>query len=516
MSVKLKKEHMRLSQVICSRDCQTTTECDIIVPDVKPDVLKVLRVSSESVITQKNIQNDKVYVQGIIRIDILYIPDGDVMGNVKSISTTQDFSHYIDAMGSKPEMNLVAEVFCDIPEYTLVNSRKLSIRNKLTFNIKVTSVSEVHIATGIDGDEPIRMNTRPLRFSNSCNCAERDIIIRERLDVPSGKADLGEILKFSAKPIPGELRLLDNKAVVKGEVKLCTLYCGNDEGSSMQCMEHTIPFTEILEIDGITENMSGEIDYCVKDVYCEINRDADGDKRVLGTEVTLTACVRTAELIECEAICDAYGLSHELHIERTQCSMEQLIETAQTQISQKERICVPDYLPELYQVCDCSAVPTIERITAENGTACVSGYITCHLLYMTQDSDTPISGFSHILPFSHNFSIPGLTENSICDAKADLEHMSYTISGPRDIEVRITTALHIKAVALGNCDLISEIEYDEKPLPKAASMVVYFVNKGDTLWDIAKRYRTTPEAITEINGPEKDCIKPGNRIFIFR
>ncbi len=517
MSVKLKREHMQLSQVICSRDHQTTTEYDIIVPDIKPDVLKVLRVNSEAVITQKNIQNDKVYLQGIIRIDILYIPDGNVIGNVKSISVVQDFSHSIDAVGSKPGMKLLAEVVCDIPEHTLVNSRKLSIRNKLNFSIKVTSVSEMDIATDVDADEPIRLSTKPIKISNVCCDAERDIIIRERLDVPAGKADLGEILRFSAIPIPGELRFVDNKAVVKGEIRLCTLYCGNDEDSPVQCMEHIVPFTEILEIDGLTENMSGEIDYSVKDLYCEISRDADGDKRVLGAEITLCACVRATETIECNAICDAYGLTHEIQMERSQCHLEQLIESASTQVSQKERVSVPDYLPELHQVCDCSAVPVIENILAENGSVCVSGYITCDLLYVTSDRETPISGFSHVLPFTHTFNIPGVTENSICEAKADTEHLSYIISGPRDIEIRAITALHIKAVNPGSCELISEINYDDDAiLPKGASMVVYFVNADDTLWDIAKRFRTTPEEIIEINGPEKDCLKPGNRIYIFR
>ncbi len=517
MSVKLKKEHLSLSEVVCSRYCQTTVDCDIIVPDIKPDVLKVLRTSGEAVITQKNIQADKVYLQGVIRLDILYIPDGSSLGSVKSISCTQDFSHTVDAKGAKPGMSLVAEAECEGTEFTLVNSRKLNIRSKLGLNIKVSCASEIQIATEIEGEAKVQTDSRHLRICNCCCETERDIMVRERLDVPSGKPDLGEILKLSARPVPGELRLLDNKVIVKGELKVCTLYCGGDEESTVQCMEHSLPFTEILEVDGVTEAMSAEADYCIKDIYGEICRDADGDKRVLSVEITLTACIRATEIIECDAICDAYGLDSELILEKNPCTVEQLIETSRTQLTQKESVCVPDYLPDIHQVCDCTGTPNIESISAQEDCVTVSGYLSCNILYMTADRDTPISGFSHVLPFSHTFEIPGVTESTICDAKADLEHMAYTISSPRDLELRSIILLNLKAMSPGSCQLVSEITYNtEAAPPQLPQMVVYFVQKGDTLWSIAKHYRITPDEILAANGSEKEFLKPGNKIYIFR
>ena len=517
MSVKLKKEHLHLSRIICSRYCQTTAECDVIVPDVKPDVLKVLRVSSDAFITQKTLQTDKVFIQGIIRLNILYIPDGSVLGSVKSINCTQDFNHTIDVKGVKQGMNLTAEVECDTPEFTLVNSRKLNIRNKIGMNIKVTAAADVDIATAIDGNENVQTNLQHLKICNSCCDAEQDITIRERLEVPAGKPDIGEVLKISVKPVPAEIKLLDGKAIVKGELKVCTMYCDNAEDSSVQCMEHAIPFTEILEVDGVAENMSGEIDYIIKDICHEISRDGDGDKRVLNVEITVAACLKATEIVECDAICDAYGLKCELAIETDECFMEQLIETAHTTISQRESICVPDYLPDIYQVCDCSGVPSIENVTIEKGTVIVSGFTTCNPVYLTGDKDVPLSGFSHVLPFSHTFEIADVTDKSICDAKAELEHLSYTISGSRDIEIRSVIALSVKAVNSDSCKYVSSIDYDnEAPAPCVPSMVVYFVQPGDTLWNIAKRYRTTPDAIMEVNGNENECIKPGNRIYIFR
>ncbi len=516
MSVKLKKEHIKISGVLHSGYCHTTAENDIIVPDINPDVLKVLRVSNDVVITQQNIQADKVYIQGVIRINILYVPDGDVIGNVKSISTTHDFSHLADVRGAKPGMDLYAEAECEMPEYTLINSRKLNVRSKIGMEIKVTQPSEIDIATDIDGEEAIQTKTSRIKICSSCADAIRDIIIRDRLEVPSGKPDLGELLKFSATPHSTELRIIDGKAVVKGELKICVLYGGNDEDCSIQFMEHTLPFTEILEIDGLAEGMEGEIDYFVKDLYCEILRDSDGDKRILGVELTLCAHVKATESIELDTIIDAYGLENEIIINRSTYNLEQVIENTFAQCPLKERISVPDYLPELQQICDCSAVPAIENVTVDDGKVTVNGTVCCNVLYISPTEDLPVAHFSHIMPFTHSFDVPGIHKNSVCDAKCGIEHLSYNMSGSRELELRIVVSIGLKAVNPDCTEMVDSIEWDTDAVPrKIPSMVIYFVQENDTLWDIAKRYKTTPDKIIANNGDnEKDVMKVGKQLYI--
>ena len=46
-------------------------------------------------------------------------------------------------------------------------------------------------------------------------------------------------------------------------------------------------------------------------------------------------------------------------------------------------------------------------------------------------------------------------------------------------------------------------------------MVIYFVKPGDTLWKIAKRYRSTVEDIARVNNIENpDRISVGQQLFI--
>ena len=49
---------------------QAYTEADIIVPDIKPDIAKVLQVDANAVVTSKECQTDKI-VASKVSINIL-------------------------------------------------------------------------------------------------------------------------------------------------------------------------------------------------------------------------------------------------------------------------------------------------------------------------------------------------------------------------------------------------------------------------------------------------------------
>jgi len=85
-----------------------------------------------------------------------------------------------------------------------------------------------------------------------------------------------------------------------------------------------------------------------------------------------------------------------------------------------------------------------------------------------------------------------------------------------DIKVDLTfTAISSKDSRLSIIDEIQEAE-ESRSLCKY-SMVIYFAKPGDTLWSIAKRFGSTVDAISRVNGIEnKDILQVGRQLFIPR
>ena len=65
--------------------------------------------------------------------------------------------------------------------------------------------------------------------------------------------------------------------------------------------------------------------------------------------------------------------------------------------------------------------------------------------------------------------------------------------------------------------LISELEIDEEAPKKTdnrASLTIYYADRGERIWDIAKKYNTSVIAVLEENGLENDEVEDRGMLLI--
>lgn len=103
-----------------------------------------------------------------------------------------------------------------------------------------------------------------------------------------------------------------------------------------------------------------------------------------------------------------------------------------------------------------------------------------------------------------------------CDATIDVANMSYNITMTGEIEVRVTVSLEAKAIKKSELSLITNAYVDEDaPLDLCHGIVIYFVQPGDTLWKIAKRYQVPMALIRDVNRLEdENRLMVGQRLLI--
>ena len=63
--------------------------------------------------------------------------------------------------------------------------------------------------------------------------------------------------------------------------------------------------------------------------------------------------------------------------------------------------------------------------------------------------------------------------------------------------------------------IIEDLNIEELQEEKSYSMIIYFVKQGDTLWKIAKKFKSTVEDIACVNNIEDvNKIRIGEQLFI--
>ncbi len=518
MSVNLHKEPVKINEILCSKYEQISAAGDVIVPDINPDVLKVLRITPCVSVTEKSIKDGRAYVKGVIKLNILYVPESKELGKIKAINTSLEFSHVTEAKGIKPSASISAEAECENVSLDLINSRKLSVKCTVGINVKISEATETLIATKAEEDSGLEIKSSNLKLLNTVCDSDKEFSVSERLSLPDGKPPIAEILKIGASAVGTELKPAEGKAAVRGDLKLSVLYNSEETDGeyNIEFFECTLPFTEVFDVIGLKECMECEADYHIKDVWYEISGGESDENTSLNVSLTIGAVIKGTEVCEAEVIEDAYSTEKNIVPTKKAYELERLIDSNYIQLPRKEMLEIPDYLPEIKKVCDITAIPSVTDISISEGTLTVKGIISVNVLYLTPAPDSPISGFDKVIEFTHSFDLSKSCEDSVCEAKVTTEHLSYTLSGARNLELRIISALSVKCMSPEKTEVIDEIEDSDEPLFALPSVIIYFVQPGDTLWNIAKRYHTSWEKIAADNDISGELIKIGQKLLIFR
>ena len=112
-------------------------------------------------------------------------------------------------------------------------------------------------------------------------------------------------------------------------------------------------------------------------------------------------------------------------------------------------------------------------------------------------------------------------ENVSSDTKITVDvsnnGINLTQSGRNvEIDMNILAKCYIENIA--SINIIDTIEADKLDLGNMESLNIYIVKEGDTLWNIAKKYKTSIEKLLKAN-PEitdPDNIVEGQKIFVIR
>ncbi len=517
MSLELIREAVRVSQAMGEDTTQTIIENDIIVPDVKPDIARILLLDGDAFVNGAEVVHDKILINGTIRYKILYISD-DPEQPLKSINSNSGFQYAMGIPDARQGMSCKAGCEIEHMEYEILNSRKVNIKTILNVNGKVENRIDQNIVSDFDGAEGIQVLRSTSSINSFIGTSEVTAAIRETMEVPAGKPTIREILRNDIKITGKDYKLADGKIIAKGELNVSTLYIGDDENRSIQFMEHEIPFTQFVEQNGVDESSFCELDYVVADSTFEAEEDNDGELRFLRGEIELKILADSFGKKDIEIIEDAYSPNFRLALEKEPIKMEESVADNKGQIIVKDNIAIQDDSPDISEIFNVMYKPSISDCVITDDKIDISGVLGSNVLYLANDNEQPVYCCQQDIPFKYGMEIKGAKPDMGCDLLMNIEHCSYSMVSVKEVEVRVVLAISarvVKQVAIPTITKAVEQPQDDKRLTSQPSITIYFAQAGDNLWKIAKKYYTTIDELKKINAlGDTNLLNPGEQIII--
>jgi hypothetical protein len=516
--VDLIKKNIHMNKLKCKSTLQLTLDDDFNVPDVKPDIDHIITRQGEVKITEIKAMNGKLLVKGALKFNVLYLSEGDrkpIQNITGEIPFDEVINMDISCMDDEPIVKWELE---DLTT-GLINSRKLSAKAIIRLYVAIEELYDEETAVMVEGSDDVQYINKKIEVTNIAINKKDTYRIKDEVLLPGNKGNISNLLFTDIGLSNVEVRLLDDKFTIKGELPVFVLYANEDEENPIEYYETEIPFSGTIDCNGCTEDMIEDITIGIASKSLEVKPDQDGEERALDIEVILDLDIKVYETCEPEILCDIYSPLKEITPIVRNADYENLVIKNNSKYRVTDHIKVPESQARILQICHASGEIQIDDVNAQETELQVDGVIGVDILYISEDDHNPLNSLKGVIPFTQVIELKGMKPGSNYEVKPNIDQLSVMMLDSEEIEVKATINLNTIVFDVITEPIITDLvvaPLDIERLQAMPGIIGYIVKKNDSLWNIAKKYYTTVDNIMVLNELEDDKISEGDKLIIMK
>lgn len=515
--MELLKNHMHVLKREKETTSQFTMEEDFNVPDQKTDVGRLIQYDGKIKIEEVKISDARVHITGMLIFQVLYAIDREP-GKIDCLEGHIPLHEIMNLDGITTGDKICLKWEIEDLDIQMIHSRKLNIRSLVTF--LALQEKEENLALPMELREENVSMKKENRKVLGLHVHNRDTIrIREEYALSSNKPDIQQILWDCVDVRAVDVRAEDGKAVIKGEIFAFVLYEDENDSDTLQWLEYSIPFQKEIFCDGCRQNMIPDLDMTVISSELTVKPDADGEERIILTDVVLESDLKIYYEENHDILLDVYHPAREYVPVYEQECLERLLVRNYAKCKIQERVSIHERTGRILQICHSDGKVYIESSERTKDGISIDGFVRIRILYITGEDDMPFYSTETNVPFSMMVEAPDIDEHCKWYLHTDLEQLTTTMVDGSEIEVKALVNLNALVLHQTHMKLMRDMEVREPDLEKIKRMpgiIGYVVKQGDTLWDIAKKYYTSVDAIMRINGLTSEEVRPKDTLILVK
>ena len=505
MEVNVSKQELTINKLVGTKTKNVTIEGDVIIPDIKPDILNAIDNVGNVCIYKKEILDGKVRFDGGINLYLIYLPDSETE-TTRGLNTTIDFSQIIEMENCNHNMDVIASTKIKNIECQVLNGRKIKVKVELEINLQIFSNENVEVLKEIKniGNMQIlnsEMTINTLVGKGNTKSYAKDTITYSETD------NLAEILKVKVDIINKEMKISYNKVLVKADTNVKIMYLTEDGG--VKVINTNIPVMGFIDISNISEENIIKTNYEIKNMIIKPNTE----EHSIYIEVeVLVGCMAYGKS-NIELIQDMYSTKENISFTTKSIETESNRTNKKSMCNITEQISIPEISSN--EIYDVEIIPVINNVNILNGRVLYDGEINLNFIF----ASNVISGIEakkYVLPFSYEIENETINSKKRINTEIECVGDNFNIISDGTIECKIDLCFIQEMSESNEINLIDEIKILDSTDEESCNMVVYVIKQGDTLWKIAKKYKTTVEDIKKINDLENDNLKIGEKLYILK
>ena len=509
MNLKINRETIPTEEIIYNGLQEQGVELDYILPDYCPDIFRLIRCEIIPTVTDYSINASTLSYELCCEIRLIYC--GENGSELQCITQKQNYTKTVE-LGQTPDSpEAVISPRTDHVNFRAVNKRRLDVRGAVSVKICVTAEKKQEVICDAFGMN-IQLKKCPMKYMSKKLSADKTIQLSEEMEISPAQPPVISIIRCDMKTSSIEKKIISGKLLAKGDIALNILYAAEN---APEPLELTIPFSQIIDVDGIDESFTCSVTPVPLCCNITLSADKNGENRSLKIEPEIRLICRCVKTSETMVVCDAYSTVYPCETEFSEIHTDQPPAVYAESFRNTAKLAEGDAVPGRIFSMWCSPKNINTHLGNDGKSVVISGMLTYSMA--AEDNSGCIVMPDRDEAFEETISIgDNLTDSSVSAEIRDIT-VSYNISDQGILTARADISVNITAAAPAGFNALTSLDVDDstkKQRDGDYAVKLYFSNGTENVWDIAKRFSTEADAVMEENDLTDYTVENGRMLLI--
>ncbi len=496
MPMEIKKETYTFCELFSRGKCEQAVNLDINLPDYCSDIKRILKCTVTAGLSNVSVSGENVSLSGTVVTRLIYVGDNEKIDCFEHTDPLS-CSTRIKDMPENPMIKAVMKT--DYINCRAMSQRRISVSGSIGASVYVYREKKQEFPCHI-GCEHIQCKKEKKTVSDLICQGEKTFDLSETVALDKEREDIGKIIRSDCRVKLESKKAVVDKLLVKGEL-CCELLYTDSEKNGLTKISHSMPISQILSIGGITEKSDIELSLRPTQLTVAAKNDSAGRCRLLELAARVSAVVRCRQDKEAEIIKDCYSTGYELTGDYKGIELYSCAFNDEREIPFEETLDFSD--TEIKDIADMWCTGGECRMTCREDRAEGECDFLLHGIYTDGENNYRYTEKNLSAKVGVPLKVRG--ERISCDCDVSVASLEWSKAGGGRVRIKGTVLLNCYASVCSEERVLSEIRTEEKEKEqKYPALCLYYSDKDEKIWDIAKHYNTTEALIKGENGIKGD------------
>lgn len=494
------QQMIRTAELLKTETAEHSLESELILPDSYGDIGRILKCKGEPLVLSTTVSGQTATVEGVVSLQLLYV---NTEGDICFYSQSLPFYHECAVPDGTTTTQTTATM--DYCNCRCVNTRKVEIRGAVGMKIEWEQLRDLFLITDAVGGG-VQLKRQSARVSTLVGTLQKSFGVTDEIGVDMGS--IHTLLRCKGFVRETEYKIISGRIVTKGILEICSLY--RDTQGRYCPLQAKLPFSQVLDMEGVDPDCHCSLSFRVTALELRPRTGLDGECKTLLVNATLQVEAKGVKTLEIPMVTDGFSTTCGLNMRKHNGDLQEQIETVEETAVCKKQMDVGREIGSVVDVwCDIAS----HRVQQDQNKIVVSGIVNACALLL--DSDGLPLYTEKAIDFSWEYTPKNWEGALTCHPTLTVTDLSYSIHGEAALDLRIHLAVNAPIYGILPLHPVVDLEIDssvEAPCCPAP-LVVYFAKAGEPIFQIARKYSTTVDAILEANNLTEPCA-PGGALLV--